>query len=100
MGIDVVDHRDAGPQHERSAWSAVVVAAAGLAWVGGILVHVLGVLGPAVAGAGVAAGVVAGWRERRPVWRVITVVATLACFAALSLYALVLTSTVSWPPTG
>lgn len=100
MGFDVVDRRAAGPGHESSAWSVVVVAAAGLAWVGGIFLHVLGVLGPAVAGAGVVAGLVAGWRERRPVWRVISVVATLACFAALSLYALVLTSTVSWPPTG
>ena len=100
MSTDVVRRRDAVPEHQGSQWSTVALAAAGLAWVGGILLHVLGVLAPVVAVAGLVAGVAAGLRERRPVWRVAAVTATLASAGALSVYALVLTGTVSWPPTG
>jgi hypothetical protein len=100
MTIDVVRRRSAVPEHRGSHWSTVAVAAAALAWVGGVLLHVLGVLAPVVAVVGLVAGVAAGVRERRPVWRVATVAATLASAGALSVYALVLTGTVSWPPTG
>jgi thiol:disulfide interchange protein len=100
VGVDAVGHERADSEHRGSQCSTVAIGAALLAWVGGIGLHVLGVLGPAVAVVGLVAGVIAGRRERRPIWRLTVVVATLACVAALSLYALVLTSTVSWPPTG
>jgi hypothetical protein len=73
--------------------------AAVLAWLGGVLLHVLGVLGPVVAVVGLVGGVVAALRERRRPWHVAVLVATLASLAAVILYALVLTSAVSWPPT-
>jgi hypothetical protein len=100
MSTDVVRRRSAVPDHRGSHWSTVALAAAVLAWVGGILLHVLGVLAPVVAVVGLVAGVAAALREQRPVWRVVAVAATLASAAALSVYALVLTGTVSWPPTG
>lgn len=99
MSADVVRRRDAVPERQGSQWSTVAVAAAVLAWVGGVLLHILGVLAPVVAVIGLVAGVAAGVQERRPVWRVAAVTATLASAAALGVYALVLTGTVSWPPT-
>lgn len=100
MGIDVVGHRRVVPEQQRSHWSTVAAAAAVLVWMGGVLLHVLGVLAPVVAVVGLVAGVAASARERRPIRRAVTVVATLASAAALSVYALVLTGTVSWPPMG
>ncbi|MGZ6790875.1 MAG: hypothetical protein ACXVGQ_13255 [Mycobacteriaceae bacterium] len=100
MSTDVVRRRDTVPEHRGSHWSMVALAAASLAWVGGILLHVFGVLAPVVAVVGLVAGVAAGLRERRPVWRAVAVAATLASAGALSVYALVLTGTVSWPPMG
>ncbi|HEV7171695.1 hypothetical protein [Pedococcus sp.] len=100
MSTDVVRPQGAVPEHQRSHWSTVALAAALLVWVGGVLLHVLGVLAPGVAVVGLVAGVAAAARERRPIWRVAAVGATLASAVALSLYALVLTGTVSWPPTG
>lgn len=98
MGIDVVRRTDAVPERHGSSWSTVAVVAAALAWVGGVLLHILGVLAPMVAVVGLV--VAAAGRERRSGWRVAAVAATLASAGALSLYALVLTGTVSWPPTG
>jgi hypothetical protein len=100
MTSDVVRPRNAVPEHQGSHWSTVAVAAAVLAWVGGVLLHALGVLAPLVAVVGLVAGMAAGVRERRPVWRVAGVAATVASAGALSVYALVLTGTVSWPPMG
>lgn len=100
MGIDVVRRTDAVPERHGSHWSTVAVVAAALAWVGGVLLHILGVLAPMVAVVGLVAGLAAAGRERRSGWRVAAVAATLASAGALSLYALVLTGTVSWPPTG
>ena len=100
MGINVVRRTDTVPERHGTHWSTVALAAAALAWVGGVLLHVLGVLAPVVAVVGLVAGVAAAGRERRSGWRVVAVAATLASAGALSLYALVLTGTVSWPPTG
>jgi hypothetical protein len=91
----------AGPPARRhgSRWSTPAVVAALVVWVAGVLLHVLGALGPVVAVSGVVAGVLAYVREERTGWRVVAAVAGLASLAALSIYLLVMTSAVSWPPS-
>jgi hypothetical protein len=95
-------HPHAASRWERlpSGWSTAAVAAAALAWVGGVLLHLLGVVGPAVAALGVVAAAVAFLRERRSRWRVAVAFAGLASLAAATIYALVLTSTIGWSPAG
>lgn len=88
------------PPPARSRWSTVAVLAALLVWVGGVYLHVLGTFGPVVGGLGVVAGIVASVREQRTAWRVTVACAVLASLTAVTIYALVLTSTVSWPPSG
>jgi hypothetical protein len=84
-------------RHE-SRWSTVAIVAALLVWVGGLFLHVVGVLGPVVAVAGAIAGAVAIAREGMRARRVAAAVATVASVAGLAVYVLVLTSAIGWPP--
>ena len=94
MGIDRVGRGRADLEDRRSTWSVLAIAASVLAWVGGLLLHILGALGPLVAVVGLTAGVVAALSERQRQWQVAVLLATLANSIAVILYAVVLTSDV------
>lgn len=81
-------------------WSTAAVAAAVLVWVGGVLLHLLGWLGPVVGVMGVVTSAVAWLHERGRALRAALVGTGLACAVATGLYALVLSGTVGWPPAG
>jgi hypothetical protein len=100
MSLQSRPHPAEATSHDtsRSTWSVLTVAAAVLVWVGGILLHVLGALGPVVAVLGVLTAMVAIAREPRVRWFVAVALAGFACLMAAALYALVLTSTLDWPP--
>lgn len=83
-----------------SWWSTAAIAMAVLVWVGGVLLHLLGWLGPVIGVTGIVTSAVAWLREPNPAARVALVGAALACAVATGLYALVLSGTMRWPPAG
>lgn len=81
-----------------SRWTVTAVVAALVVWAGGLTLHVLGALAPAVAVLGVIAAIVALGREGPGHWRLLATVSGGASLVAVCLYILVLTSTIDWPP--